>query len=278
MTTTAQTAPTQRLTTPSGQFAFRSFGKAKTRPVVLLNHLAANLDNWDPALLNGIASSRTVVTFDNRGVGRSDGNVPKTIEQMADDAAEFIAAFSRTPVDVLGLSMGGMVAQELVFRYPDLVNKLVLVGTGPRGGEGINRVTRTTFASIVKATLSRADPKQFIFFGRNATGKNASSAFLARLAERMTDRDKPVSVSAFIAQLRAIHRFGTSQPSDLSRISLPTLIINGDNDIMVPTVLSSEMAAQIPAAQLEIFEDAGHGSLFQYPLRFVERVDKFLEQ
>lgn len=274
----AVTTPTQYLQVGEITFAYRRFGAKGTRPVVFFNHLAANLDNFDPAVLDGIAGEREVISFNNRGVGSTSGQTPNTIEAMADDAARFIAAVHAQPVDILALSMGGMVAQELALRHPHLINKLILVGTGPRGGKGIDKVTRTTMMSILKATLTKSDPKEFIFFNRNQTGRAAAKAFLARLDSRVNDRDAAVSIPAFRAQLKAISVFGKSAPKSLAEIDLPTLVINGDNDIMVPTALSYELAAAIPGADLENYGDSGHGSLFQYPDRFVTRVLEFLKQ
>jgi pimeloyl-ACP methyl ester carboxylesterase len=274
----AITSSTQFINAGETRFAFRKFGLTGTRPVVFFNHLGANLDNFDPAVLDGMARERTVITFDNRGVGASTGNVPKTIEQMADDAALFIEALGVGIVDVLALSMGGMVAQELALRHPSLINKLILVGTGPRGGKGISKVTATTLLCMLKATLTRSDPKEFIFFRRNQVGKTAAKQFLARLEQRKDDRDKPITVGAFLAQLTAISTFGKTAPVSLASITHPSLVINGDHDIMVPSELSAVLASALPNATLEIYSDAGHGSLFQKPERFVNQALDFLKQ
>jgi pimeloyl-ACP methyl ester carboxylesterase len=274
----AITSSTQFINAGETRFAFRKFGLTGTRPVVFFNHLGANLDNFDPAVLDGMASERTVITFDNRGVGASTGNVPKTIEQMADDAALFIEALGVGTVDVLALSMGGMVAQELALRHPSLINKLIFVGTGPRGGKGISEVTATTLLCMLRATLTRSDPKEFIFFRRNQVGKTAAKQFLARLEQRKDDRDKPIAVGAFLAQLTAISTFGKTAPVSLASITQPSLVINGDHDIMVPSELSAVLADALPNAALEIYSDAGHGSLFQQPERFVSQALDFLKQ
>jgi pimeloyl-ACP methyl ester carboxylesterase len=274
----AITSSTQFINAGETRFAFRKFGLTGTRPVVFFNHLGANLDNFDPAVLDGMASERTVITFDNRGVGASTGNVPKTIEQMADDAALFIEALGVGTVDVLALSMGGMVAQELALRHPSLINKLIFVGTGPRGGKGISEVTATTLLCMLRATLTRSDPKEFIFFRRNQVGKTAAKQFLARLEQRKDDRDKPIAVGAFLAQLTAISTFGKTAPVSLASITQPSLVINGDHDIMVPSELSAVLADALPNASLEIYSDAGHGSLFQQPERFVSQALDFLKQ
>jgi pimeloyl-ACP methyl ester carboxylesterase len=274
----ATSGQTLHVKAPHISFAYRQIGSQSSRPIVLLNHLAANLDNWDPAVLDGLSSQLKVFTFDNAGVGASSGATPQSIEAMADDAATFISSLGLGKVYLLGLSMGGMVAQELVMKYPTLVGKLVLVGTGPRGGQGIEKVTRTTMMSIIKGTLQNADPKEFIFFGRNESGKHAAKKFLKRLEQRTHEKDAPVSIRSFVAQLKAIRKFGLAEKHNIEALNLPTLIINGDNDIMVPTKLSHELAERIPNAELDIFENSGHGSLFQYPERFVNSVMVFLNK
>jgi pimeloyl-ACP methyl ester carboxylesterase len=275
---TASNAPTKKLDVAKQSFAYRSFGKSNTKPLVLLNHLAANLDNWDPRVLDLLAEQRTVVIFDNSGVGSSSGKVPQSIEEMAEDAATFISNFSKQPVDVIGLSMGGMVTQELAVRHPEILNKIVLVGTGPKGGKGIENVTSTTFKSILKAALTRADAKEFIFFKRNTNGKTAAKVFLSRLAERPADKDVAISPRAFISQLKAIKKFAKAPAQSLKSISNQVLVINGDHDIMVPTALSFELAERLPNSRIEIFADSGHGSLFQFPERFAKSVLTFLNE
>ena len=272
----ALVAPTKQVVLSGQTFAYREFGEPIGTPIVLLNHLAANLDNWDPSVLAALSNSRHVLAFDNAGVGASSGRVPATIDEMAEHAAKFIAGMGFDQVDVVALSMGGMVAQSLALSEPALVRKLVLVGTGPRGGRGIARVSRTTFALMARGVATRSDPKEFIFFNRNATGKAAAKSYLARLAMRNLDSDKPIAPSSFMRQLKAIRTFGTSTPDDLSKIQVPTLVINGDSDIMVPTELSKELQARIPGAGLVIYPDAGHGSLFQHSDQFAAEVLKFL--
>ena len=277
-TFTAVDVPTQILHAAGNDFAYRTFGEGDDRPVVFFNHLAANLDNWDPAVIDAIGMKRRVVIFDNVGVGASSGAVPDSIEKMADDAALFIRALTDLKVDVIALSMGGMIAQELLVKYPELVHKIVLVGTGPRGGRGISKVSFTTYKSIVKALLAKTDPKEFIFFKRNNEGKFAAKEFLARLAARTLDKDVPISPKAFGLQLKAINKFGKSKPLNLRNVTAPVLVINGDTDIMVPTKLSYELVEQLQNSRLEIFPNSGHGSLFQHSERFVASTLKFLNE
>jgi len=210
-------------------------------------------------------------------VGASSGTVPDSVESMADDAYTFITALGFDTVDIFSFSLGGMVAQALVMKHPDLVRKLILTGTGPAGGEGIDKVARTTYYDTVRATLSRQDPKEFLFFNRDDIGKRAAREFVQRLEERTEDRDRPISVKAFLTQLKAIKRWGRSTPVDLSVITQPTLIANGDNDRMVPSSLSEDMHRRIAGSQLIIYPDSGHGAIFQYHAEFSSTAIEFID-
>ena len=172
--------------------------------------------------------------------------------------------------------MGGMIAQDLVVKHPELVRKLVLTGTGPRGGKDMDKVVGVTYWDILRAALTRSDPKEFLFFNRDEAGKKAGKAFVERLKERTVDRDKPISTKAFRTQLKAIQRFGRSAPSDLSTITQPTLIANGDNDRMVPSVLSDDLHRRIAGSELIIYPNSGHGGIFQYWEKFAPVAAEFL--
>ncbi len=269
-------APTSTVDAGGTTYAYRELGPKGGIPVVFFVHLAATLDNWDPRIVDPIARHRHVITFDNKGVGASTGQVPQTIEEMADDAFTFIKALGYTRIDVFSFSMGGMVAQDLVVKHPDLVRKLVLTGTGPRGGKDMDKVLRTTYLDLVRAGITRSDPKEFLFFNRNATGKRAGKAFIKRLQERTAGRDSEISLKAFQTQLRAIQRFGRSAPSDLSQLTLPTLIANGDNDRMVPSILSNDLHQRITGSELVIYFDSGHGGIFQFHEEFAPLATRFL--
>jgi len=269
-------APARTITTGGTTYAYRELGPKGGVPVVFFVHLAANLDNWDPRIVDAIAKNRHVITFDQRGVGASTGQVPDTIEAAADHAYEFITALGFDKIDAFTFSMGGMVAQDLVVKHPDLVRRLVLTGTGPRGGKDIDKVVGVTYWDILRATLTRSDPKEFLFFNRNATGKPAAKAFVKRLEERTTDRDKPVGIKAFRTQLKAIVRYGRSAPSDLSTFTQPTLIANGDHDRMVPSALSEDLHRRIKGSQLIIYPDSGHGGVFQFHEKFAPVAAEFL--
>jgi pimeloyl-ACP methyl ester carboxylesterase len=269
-------APARTVTTGSNTYAYRELGPKGGIPVVFFVHLAATLDNWDPRIVDAIAKNRHVITFDQRGVGASTGKVPDTIEEAADHAYEFISALGFDRIDVFSFSMGGMIAQDLIVKHPDLVRKLVLTGTGPRGGKDIPKVVGVTYWDILRATLTRSDPKEFLFFNRNAAGKAAGKAFVKRLEERTTDRDQPIGIKAFRTQLKAIQKYGRSAPSDLSMFTQPTLIANGDNDRMVPSVLSEDLHRRIKGSELIIYPDSGHGGVFQFHEKFAPVAADFL--
>jgi pimeloyl-ACP methyl ester carboxylesterase len=269
-------APARTIDAGGVTYAYRELGPKGGIPVVFFVHLAATLDNWDPRIVDAIAQNRHVITFDNRGVGASSGSVPDSVEAMADDAYTFIKALGFDTIDVFSFSLGGMVAQDLVVKHPDLVRKLVLTGTGPRGGKDIDKVVGVTYYDVLRATLTRQDPKVFLFFNRNATGKPAAKAFVERLQERTVDRDADISLTAFRTQLKAIQKYGRSAPSDLSKLTQPTLIANGDNDRMVPSVLSDDLHRRIQDSKLVIYPDSGHGGIFQFHEKFAPLAAEFL--
>ncbi|MGQ4480109.1 alpha/beta fold hydrolase [Streptomyces sp. SAS_276] len=269
-------APARTVTAGGVTYAYRELGPKGGVPVVFFVHLAATLDNWDPRIIDPIAKGRHVITFDQRGVGASTGQVPDSIEAMADDAYTFITALGFDTIDVFSFSLGGFVAQALVVKHPELVRKLVLTGTGPKGGKGIDKVAGVTYGDILRATLTRSDPKEFLFFNRNTTGKPAARAFVNRLKERTVDRDADIKTKAFQTQLKAIKKWGRSSPDDLSHLTQPTLIANGDNDRMVPTRLSEDLHRRIRNSELTIYPDSGHGGIFQYHQQFAPLAVEFL--
>ncbi|MFE9598585.1 alpha/beta fold hydrolase [Streptomyces hokutonensis] len=269
-------APARTVSAGGVTYAYRELGPKGGIPVVFFVHLAATLDNWDPRIVDPVAKGRHVIAFDNRGVGASTGQVPDSVEAMADDAYTFIKALGYDKIDVFSFSLGGMIAQALVVKHPELVRRLVLTGTGPKGGKDMDKVARITYWDILRATLTRSDPKEFLFFNRNATGKAAGRAFVNRLKERTVDRDAEIKVKAFQTQLKAIKKWGRSAPDDLSSITQPTLIANGDNDRMVPSVLSGDLHRRIKDSQVIIYPDSGHGGIFQYHDEFASVAVEFL--
>jgi pimeloyl-ACP methyl ester carboxylesterase len=274
--TSYATVPTRTVSVGGVDFAYRQLGPTARVPVVFLNHLAAVLDNWDPRVVDGIAAQHRVITFDNRGVGASGGSTPNTIETMAKDTVAFIRALGLEKVDLLGFSMGGMIAQLIAADEPRLVRKVILAGTGPAGGDGITKVTRIAHLDTLRGLLTSQDPKQYLFFTRTPEGRQAGKEFLARLKERTEHRDKHISLRSYGAQLKAIHRWGQQPPADLSAIRQPVLVANGESDRMVPTRNSIDLAERLPDPDLVIYPDAGHGGIFQFHQRFVERALAFL--
>jgi pimeloyl-ACP methyl ester carboxylesterase len=271
-----ETAPTQSVDVDGTSFVYREFGERGGVPIVLLHHLTAVLDDWDPRVVDGLAAKHHVIAFDNRGVGGSGGATPTSAEEMGRDAIAFIRALGLSKVDLLGFSLGGFVAQVVAQEQPDLVRKIIIAGSGPAGGEGIANMGAVLQDGVAKAGASGKHPKHFLFFSQSSNGQAAADAFLSRLDERKQDRDAPMSNETIHAQLAAIHAWGLGDPSRLSTVRHPVLVANGDNDVMAPTVNSFELARRLPNAQLSIFPDASHGGIFQYHPVFIQQALDFL--
>lgn len=258
------------------RFAYREVGPRGGVPLVLLNHWGAVLDNFDPRIVDGLSGQHHIVAIDYRGIGASGGSAPVTIDEMARDTIAVVRAMGFAKVDLMGFSLGGMVAQDAALKAPDLVRKLILAGTGPAGGEGISKVGAVSWPLILKALLTFKDPKTYLFFTSTANGRRAAKDFVTRIKERKSGRDKGPTPRAFLRQLAAVQAWGRQAQQDLGRIKIPTLVANGDNDIMVPTPNSHDMARRIPGAELIIYPDAGHGGIFQYHEQFVPKALDFL--
>jgi pimeloyl-ACP methyl ester carboxylesterase len=270
-------APTLSINVGGTSFVYRDIGPRTGVPLILLNHWGAILDNFDPRIVDGLASKHRVIATNYRGIGASGGTAPVTIDEMARDAIALIRALGFEKVDLLGFSLGGFVAQDVTLKAPDLVRKLILTGTGPAGGEGIDKVWPVSWPLMIKGFLTLRDPKFYLFFTSTANGRQAAEAFLKRLKERKAGRDKGPTPGAFLRQVKAITAWGRQAPQDLGSIRIPVLIANGDNDIMVPTANSIDMARRIPGAELIIYEDAGHGGIFQNHADFVPKALSFLD-
>ncbi|WP_405136570.1 alpha/beta fold hydrolase [Nocardia sp. NBC_01388] len=269
-------APTRTIYVDGVPFAYRELGVDTGVPVVFLHHLMAVLDDWDPRVIDGLAAHRRVITFDNRGVGASGGSVPFTVEEMGRDAIAFIRALGLEEVDLLGFSLGGGVAQMVALQAPDLVRRMILAGTGPRGGGGIDEITKVAVKAYIKAAFTLSDAKNFLFFPRTPEGKRAAKDYLARLKERTRDRDKHISLRARRAQLKAIRAAGLAREDDLSVITQPVFVANGDHDLMVDSSHSADLARRIPNASLTIYPGSGHGGVFQHHEDFVKKALAFL--
>ena len=280
MTTyTHQTAPTQFAQVNGIRFAYRRFGKPNGVPLVFNQHYTGTMDHWDPAVTDGFAKNREVILFNNAGVSSSSGEVPATFADMGANAVAFIKALGLTKVDVLGFSIGGFVAQEITLEAPNLVRRLVLVGTAPRGGEGMeggtpegNRIFGETYDPPDHLWLN-------VFFTPSAASQAAGHAFLKRFRLRSKDRDPEVNDKVAQAQRAAIAKWSArrERPCDyLKAIQQPTLVVNGSTDVIIYTVNSFVLQQHLPNAELIVYPDSAHGSHHQYPQLFVRDVSTFL--
>jgi pimeloyl-ACP methyl ester carboxylesterase len=270
---THQTALTQFVEANGIRFAYRRFGKPSGVPLVFNQHFRGTMDYWDPAVTDGLAGNREVILFNNAGVSSSSGKVPTSIQQMGANAIAFIKALGLTKVDVLGFSIGGMVAQEITAQGADLVRRLILIGTGPRGADMSTSKSAEIFAGAY-------DPPEHLWlavhFSPSPSSRTAGLAFLKRKLLRK-DRDPEVSEEAGAAQREAIGKYIAPGVLDyLKDIRQPALIVQGSNDVIIPTVNSYLMQQNLPNAQLVLYPDANHGSFYQYPELFVSQADQFL--
>ncbi|ROS36468.1 pimeloyl-ACP methyl ester carboxylesterase [Curtobacterium sp. PhB172] len=268
--------PTRTMAAAGTQFAVREYGAHSEVPLVLLTHLGANLDSWDPAVVDALALDRRLIAIDYRGVGASAGVVADTFDAMAADVIAVLGALEYERIDLFGLSMGGMVAQALLGQAPELVERVVLAGTGPQHGPGLKAMTGVAIRSTVRAALTRRDPKQLLFFTRSAAGRAAASAYLRRLTERNRNRDSSVTPAVFRAQLRAVNRWGDAAAPSAPLWSSPTLLIHGEEDRMVPVVNAHALHALLPDSSLATFPDSGHGVVFQHSTAVTDTIRQFL--
>ncbi|MEM7138689.1 MAG: alpha/beta hydrolase [Myxococcota bacterium] len=269
-------AETRTVSVEGTDFAYRMTGDPSGVPVILLNHLAGVLDDWDPRVVDCIAAKHWLITFDNRGIGSSGGATPETVKEMAEDAIAFIRALGFTEVDIFGFSLGGCVAQEVVLKAPELVRKLILAGTGPAGAVGAEKIPAMAYRNQLRSLLTFTDVRTYLFFTRTRNGREQAKAFLKSVSQRTVDKDKSISLTSFRSQLKAIRTFALRDDPDLSGIQQPVLVANGESDSMVPSVNSAHLALGIPNAKLVLYKDAGHGGIFQWHAEFVEEALKFL--
>jgi pimeloyl-ACP methyl ester carboxylesterase len=274
---THQTAPTQFVDVDGVRFAYRRFGRAGTMPLVMLQHFRGNLDNWDPALTDTLAGEREVILVDYPGIGSSDGEFGPTIADTSRRTIAFLTALDLSKIDLLGFSIGGFVAQEIALVRPGLVRRLVLAATGPKGAPGMHG-WREDIAAAARGE-SRPENLLYIMFAHTQTSQSKGNEFLGRFAQRQDGRDAAVSDAARDAQYDAIVEWGIPDHAALQRltgIESPTLVIEGDRDLMIPTKLSYLLAGLIPDTQVRIYPDAAHGFLFQYPSEVASEVGAFL--
>jgi pimeloyl-ACP methyl ester carboxylesterase len=276
------TAPTQYVEANGVKYAYRRFGAETGAPLVFLQHFRGGMDHWDPAVTDGLAAGRPVILFDNAGVAGSSGETPDTFDAMARCAGDFVNALKLDRVNLLGFSIGGFVAQSFVLQFPERAGKLILVGTGPRGGEpsqdaGVPTHARSTDPATGESPL---EAFLYLFFSPSERGHAAGRAFWKRRHLRTKDVDAPSSQQTMVAQLMAMKvwlEVHGDRYAELKRIGNPALVVNGSNDRMIPTVNSFTLAQEMPNAQLILYPDSGHGSLFQYPDSFVQHAKMFLD-
>ena len=277
---THDTAPTQYAEGGGTRFAYRRFGIPGRPPLVFFQHFMGTLDDHDPALSDAFATDREVILFDNAGVASSTGTVPDTIEAMARDAITFTDALGLTTIDIVAHSMGGLVAQEVTLARPDLVRRLVLVGTGPRGGEGIGALPAWVAELFTRKYEQQEDMWLPILFAPTQSSQAAGRAYVERILTR-ADRDTPVSGQSIAAQSAALAAYGAAKdPSyaHLKGLGLPVLVVNGSDDIVIPTINSYILQQFLPNAELILYPDANHGSHFQYPGLFARHTRMFLDE
>ena len=281
MTYTHVNAPTQFVQANGIRFAYRRFGTDSGTPLLFLPHFRAGMDHWDPAVTDGFAKDCPVILFDNAGVASSSGETPNTIDAMAEHAAGFVNALGFSKVDLLGFSIGGFLAQVFSLRHPNVVGRLMLVGTGPRGGEPSKDPNYGQYAASTDPSTGESgiDAFLYLFFSHSARGQAAGRAFWERRHLRKNDVDLPSSPQTMEAQQAAVAEWGQVRGgrfAELKGIAQPTLVVNGNNDIMIPTINAFTLSQHIPDAQLIIYPDSGHASLFQYPDLFLSHARTFL--
>lgn len=271
-------APTRRIEAVGAELVCRELGSAAPHgvPLVGLTHLGANLDSWDPELVDRLAAERRVILLGYRGVGGSAGTPRDRFEDMAADAIAAIRALGLSRVDLFGLSMGGMVSQEILEQAPDLVGRVVLAGTGPQGGTGLSTMTGVFVRGVARGLLTFTPPTSVLFFTRTRTGKHAARRYQARLRRRTVGREQPVSPAALRAQLRAVKRWGHQRPPGASVFSGPVLVVHGDSDRMVPPANADALRHRFPSAQVRVFPDSGHGVVSQNRRIVADLIGRFL--
>ena len=271
---THQSAQTHFVEANGASFAIRQVGPSLGVPLVMLQRFRGNMDDWDPLLVDSLAYERPVILFDGRGISRSSGTTPSDVEAMAEDAAAFIEAIGEKQVDLLGFSLGGMVAQQILVDRPELVRAAILVGTGPRGAVAMFPPDVEKAATKIPAD---AQSLSYLFFEQSATSQDAARRHIERLRLR-TDREPPPSELVVQAHLAAVRAWGRSPDAQdaLKSVRQPTLVLSGNHDIVIPTQNSYALSQKLSNAELIVYPDSGHGSLFQYPERVARDVARFL--
>lgn len=260
------------------RFAYRKFGIETGTPLVFFVHFRGTMENWDPNMVAPIAKERPVILFDNKGVGETNGQTPETINEMAQDAATFIRALGLNKVDLLGFSIGGMVAQELALQERNLIRRIIIAGSSPAAGINPEPVIFERMMRHGGNVENAKDDFMFFFYKSTETSKTAGMDSLRRI---ISQKQFESSEQVKAAQLNAIAIWAQSNLDQdhnwLKNIPHPTLVTNGIEDVMVPTKNSFILSEKLPNAQLIIYPDSGHGHLFQFPELFAENVNSFLD-
>ena len=273
-------APARLLQVRGYSYAYRRFGNGSGLPLLFLQHFTGTLDSWDPAVTDPLATGREVILFDNAGVGRSTGDVPQTIAEMAGHAMAFLDGLGVETCDVMGYSLGGMVALQMAQDRPSIFRRLILVGTAPRGGEDIMHLEKPSLAKRIQDPTNQGyDVLKKIFFTSSPASQGAAEAFVRRIMERKDDRDPPAGPKIANAQMAAFREWEELKGerfAELKAIHHPTLVVNGVYDEMIPVSNSYRLSENLGNAALLTYPDAGHGSLFQYPASFTRHATAFL--
>jgi len=273
-------APTRNVTVNGARLAYRRFGPAIGTPLVLFQHFVGTMDSWDPAVTDGLARHREVIVFDNAGVAASGGEVPNTVQGMAAYGAGLIEALKLPQADLLGFSLGSLVAQQVALNRPDLVRKVILVGSGPRGGEGMATLTPEFQAMLAKPRARPDDLLLDAFFMPSTSSQAAGQSFVQRLHRRTEDLDAAISEKVVPAQVAAFAEWGAPSArgkEDLRRLTKPVLVVSGSDDLVHYTVNAYALQRGLPQAQLIIYPDSAHGAIYQYPQTFVRHAALFLD-
>ena len=280
MAATYSELPNKLVSAANGiDYAYRDAGDGGV-PLVLLQHFRGNLDNWDPALIDALASDRRVVTFDNAGVGGSTGTTPNTIEQMARDAVAFITALGLGQVDILGFSIGSFIAQEIALTRSAVVQRLVLASSAPRGAAGMHGWAPEVMRAVGQPQIG---PEGFlaVFFTLSPASQQAGQEMIGRMYTRTEDRDAETSWATRQAQYDAVNTWGIPDHSQLQRLSaigMPVFVANGDSDPMILPHYSYLLAGLIPQARVKLYPDSAHGFLYQHHTEFAADVAAFLDE
>lgn len=272
-------APTLTIKSGDVSYAYRDLGSQTGVPLLCLQHFTGTLDNWDPAVFDALSQERRVILFGNAGVGRSTGTVAAAVSEMSDHVIAFLEALGLRQVDLLGFSLGGFLAQDIALRRPELLRRIVLAGTGPEGGEGVSMNRPELLAIFSHTQMLMTDKLRTLFFPANDRAQQAAEAYIQRIKGRTADRDTAASAQVAMAQLQAMagwENAGAQALTKLRGITHPVLVVNGDNDIMIPTSNSRTLAELIPDATLILYPNAGHGAIYQHGKLFTEHVRAFL--